>query len=130
MQRYGTLKTVIILAFAGGLIESAMAAEPAHTAQTAIGPVLAISSGMTLYTFDRDLPGKSNCNGKCAENWPPLKADGTTQSSGNWSVFTRADGSKQWAYKGRPLYTWSKDHKPGDTTGNGVNKNTWHVAQP
>jgi predicted lipoprotein with Yx(FWY)xxD motif len=85
---------------------------------------------MTLYTFDRDVPGKSNCNGQCAANWPPLRADGTSQPSGNWSVVTRDDGSKQWAYKGKPLYTWVKDQKPDDTTGNGVNNNTWHVAQP
>ena len=47
-------------------------------AQTAMGPVLADAKGMTLYTFDKDADGKSNCNGKCAENWPPLKADGTS----------------------------------------------------
>jgi predicted lipoprotein with Yx(FWY)xxD motif len=85
---------------------------------------------MTLYTFDRDTPGKSNCNGQCAVNWPPLKADSMSRPSGNWSVVTRDDGSKQWAYKGQPLYTWVKDQKPGDTSGNGVNNNTWHVAQP
>ena len=85
---------------------------------------------MTLYTFDRDATGKSNCNGQCAVNWPPLGADGGSQPVGNWSVVTRDDGSKQWAYKGQPLYTWVKDQKPGDTTGNGVNNNTWHVAQP
>jgi predicted lipoprotein with Yx(FWY)xxD motif len=113
-----------------GLTACAMGTEPARTTQTAMGPALADSRGMTLYTFDRDAAGKSNCNGKCAENWPPLKADGTSQPAGNWSVVTRDDGSKQWAYKGKPLYGWVKDQKPGDTTGNGVNNNTWHVAQP
>ena len=49
--------------------------------------------------------------------------------SGNWSVITRDDGTKQWAYKGKPLYTWAKDTKPGDVTGDGFN-NVWHVAQP
>jgi predicted lipoprotein with Yx(FWY)xxD motif len=85
---------------------------------------------MTLYTFDRDVPSKSNCNGQCAANWPPLKADGGGRASGDWSIITRDDGSKQWAYKGKPLYMWAKDQKPGDTTGNGVNNNAWHVAQP
>jgi predicted lipoprotein with Yx(FWY)xxD motif len=113
-----------------GLAACAMGTEPARTTQTAMGPVLADSRGMTLYTFDKDAAGKSKCNGKCAENWPPLKADGTSQLSGNWSVVTRDDGSKQWAYNSKPLYGWVKDQKPGDTTGNGVNNNTWHIAQP
>jgi predicted lipoprotein with Yx(FWY)xxD motif len=48
---------------------------------------------------------------------------------GDWTVVTRDDGSKQWAYKNKPLYTWVKDSKPGDTTGEGFN-NVWHVAKP
>jgi predicted lipoprotein with Yx(FWY)xxD motif len=55
-------------------------------------------------------------------------ADAT--GSGEWTVITRDDGSKQWAYKSKPLYTWAKDTKPGDTTGDGVANNTWHVAMP
>jgi len=42
----------------------------------------------------------------------------------------RDDGSKQWAYKGRPLYHWVKDAKPGDMTGDGFLNNSWHVAKP
>jgi predicted lipoprotein with Yx(FWY)xxD motif len=124
------LKQMVLAALLGGLTACTTAADPARTTQTAAGPVLANSSGMTLYTFDRDSAGKSNCNRQCAVNWPPLKADGAGQPSGDWSVVTRDDGSKQWAYKGKPLYTWVKDQKPGDTTGNGVNNNTWHIAQP
>jgi predicted lipoprotein with Yx(FWY)xxD motif len=126
----GPVKIVMMATLLASLVACAMGTEPAQTTQTAMGPALADSRGMTLYTFDKDASGKSNCNGKCAENWPPLKADGTSQPSGNWSVVTRDDGSKQWAYKGKPLYGWVKDQKPGDTTGNGVNNNTWHVAQP
>jgi len=124
------VKIVMVATLLAGLTACAMGTEPASTAQTPMGPVLADSRGMTQYTFDKDAAGKSNCNGKCAENWPPLKADGTSQPSGNWSVVTRDDGSRQWAYKGKPLYGWVKDQKPGDTTGNGVNNNTWHIAQP
>ncbi|MGE0661043.1 MAG: hypothetical protein AB7F36_16095, partial [Reyranellaceae bacterium] len=53
----------------------------------------------------------------------------TAGAAGDWSVVTRDDGAKQWAYKGKPLYTWVKDARPGDTTGDGVN-NVWHVAKP
>src|SRR3546814_10062240 len=79
---------------------------------------------MTLYTFDKDtMPGKSVCNGPFAQNWPPLPVSAGAEASGDWSVVSRDDGSKQWAYKGKPLYTWVKDQKQGDTTGNGFLNN-------
>jgi len=92
--------------------------------------VLADAKGMTLYTFGRDTEGKSNCNGQCAMNWPPLAAAAAAKSMGDWTVVTRDDGSMQWAYKGKPLYTFAKDAKPGDTTGNGAGNNNWHAAMP
>lgn len=108
-----------------------MAMVPAKTGQTGLGPVLVDGKGMTLYTFDRDtMPGKSSCNGPCAQNWPPLMAAADAKASGDWSVITRDDGRMQWAYKGRPLYGWVKDEKPGDTTGDGFLNGAWHVAKP
>jgi predicted lipoprotein with Yx(FWY)xxD motif len=94
------------------------------------GDAMVGPNGMTLYVFDKDDAGssKSGCNGKCAENWPSLKASDADKGSGDWSVIARDDGSKQWAYKGKPLYYWSKDQKPGDRTGDGFN-NVWHVAK-
>lgn len=99
----------------------------AHPARAADG-VLVNNAGMSLYTFDKDQPGKSNCNGPCAANWPPLAAKADDQPSGNWTVVTRDDGSKQWAYKGKPVYTWVKDQKPGDKTGDNFN-NVWRLAR-
>lgn len=86
---------------------------------------------MTLYMFDRDMAGsgKSVCNGGCATNWPPLMAPASAQAIGHWSVVTRDDGSKQWAYQGKPLYYWAKDSKPGDATGDGMG-GVWHMAKP
>ena len=93
--------------------------------------VLTGTNGMTLYTFDKDVAGsgKSVCNGPCATNWPPLAADAGAMASGDYSVITRDDGSKQWAYKGKPLYFWAKDKMAGDKTGDGVN-GVWHSAKP
>jgi predicted lipoprotein with Yx(FWY)xxD motif len=91
--------------------------------------VLADSKGMTLYTLDRDAGGKSMCNGNCAMNWPALVATTDKAPSADWTVVTRDDGTKMWAYKGKPLYTFAKDMKPGDTTGDGVGK-VWHTATP
>lgn len=92
--------------------------------------VLTNSAGMTLYTFDKDPAGsgKSVCMGPCAKNWPPLMATADDKPVGDWSVVTRDDGSKQWAYKGKPVYLWSKDQKPGDKTGDGFNK-SWRVVR-
>lgn len=93
--------------------------------------VLTNPEGMTLYVFDKDAAGsgKSACNDACAMNWPPLAAAAGDEAGGDYSIITRDDGSRQWAYKGRPLYRWSKDRKPGDTSGDGV-KNLWHAAKP
>jgi predicted lipoprotein with Yx(FWY)xxD motif len=101
-----------------------------HTMEFAGKPTLVDGKMMTLYTFAKDQPGVSNCNDNCAKNWPPLIASANAQPSGDWTIITRADGSKQWAYKGMPLYKWSKDAKPGDTTGEGVGNGAWKTATP
>ena len=93
------------------------------------GKVLTDSKGMTLYTFDKDGGGKSACNGPCTTNWPPLAASADAKPMGDYTIVIRDDGGKQWAYKAKPLYTWAKDTKPGDITGDGFN-NVWHIATP
>ncbi|MFY7939873.1 MAG: hypothetical protein ACOVOX_03105 [Burkholderiaceae bacterium] len=117
-------------AFAGLLAAGCSTMEPAAPAKVSDG-VFVGSNGMTLYTFDRDAAGtgKSVCNGPCAQNWPPLMAAAGAAANGEWAVVTRDDGSKQWAYKGKPLYFWVKDQKAGDRTGDGVN-NVWRLAKP
>ena len=115
----------LTLAILGGC--AAMASTPAKVADgVLVGP-----NGMTLYTFDKDVAGtgKSVCNGPCATNWPPFMATATDQAAGDYTVITRDDGTKQWAVKGKPVYFWVKDAKPGDKTGDGVNK-VWQTAKP
>lgn len=130
-MRYPTL-----LLAGAALIASFTVAQADHhmakaikTMDTASGSVLADSKGMTLYIFDKDTAGVSNCNGGCAVNWPPLAATAQSEADGDFTVINRADGSPQWAYKGMPLYLWIKDQKPGDVTGDGVN-GVWHLARP
>jgi len=117
----------LILATAVAFPIAAFAQAPTKVADG----VIVNSAGMTLYTFDKDAAGsgKSVCNAGCATNWPPLMASGDAKAAGDYSIVTRDNGSKQWAYKGKPLYLWSKDQKPGDKTGDGFN-NVWHVAKP
>lgn len=122
--------TIRILMLSAALLLSAgVQAASVSQGNTAKGFVLTDDKGMTLYTFDKDEAGKSMCVDACAQNWPPLKADAGTKAMGEYSLLTRADGSMQWAYKGKPLYLWSKDSKPGDISGDGF-KDVWHVARP
>lgn len=94
------------------------------------GGKLVNSAGMTLYTFDKDVAGggKSACNGPCAALWPPIAADAGAAASGDYSIVTRDDGSKQWAYQGKPIYLYAKDEKPGDMLGNNF-KGVWHIIK-
>ena len=105
---------------------SALADAPAKT----MDGTLVDGKGMTLYTFDKDAAGKSACNGPCAGNWPPLMAEEGTMNAGDWTIATRDDGKKQWAYKGKPVYRFMKDQKPGDRMGEGMLNNMWHTAKP
>ena len=102
---------------------------PAKVGDTAKGKALMDGAGMTLYSFDRDSAGASNCAGACANTWPPFNAAADAKPSGDWTVIARKDGGRQWAYKGKPLYTYYHDENPGDVKGDGVN-NAWHIAAP
>ena len=94
---------------------------------SAKGKVLANAVGMTLYTFDKDTTGKSNCYNQCAALWPPALVSPHAISSEPFSVVERDDGYRQWAYQGKPLYTWVKDAQTGDISGDGV-KGVWHIV--
>ena len=100
-----------------------------HT--TKLGSFLTDTSGKTLYFFTKDTSGQSSCTGTCIATWPPFSADQVTAPSllnvGAFSSVTRADGMKQTAFMGRPLYYYSVDKKPGDTNGQGF-INLWYVA--
>jgi predicted lipoprotein with Yx(FWY)xxD motif len=125
VRRSTALFALFTLAACGTMMTS-----PAPAPAKMTDGALTNSAGMTLYTFDRDAAGsgKSVCNGPCAQNWPPLMATADAKAEGDWTVVTRDDGAKQWAYKGKPLYLWAKDQKPGDRTGDGFN-NAWRVAK-
>ena len=102
---------------------------PAKSADTSKGKALVDAKGLTLYTFDRDASGKSNCNGVCATNWPPLMAGADAKASGDWTIVTRDDGAKQWAYKGKPIYMSVPQVVSGDDP-KLHNDGHWHVLVP
>lgn len=125
MLKKFSLAAAVVIACASTMAFAA----PANIADSAKGKVLVDGKGMTLYTFAKDSAGKSACNGQCLTNWPALTASAGAKDADGYTVISRDDGSKQWAYKGQPLYTWVKDSKPGDITGDGVGGN-WNLAKP
>jgi predicted lipoprotein with Yx(FWY)xxD motif len=101
---------------------------PNYMASTAIGRVMTTPQGATVYTFDKDQIGKSNCYAECATQWPPMIAGGGAYPYGRMSLASRDDGQQQWAYDGRPLYTYAEDDMHGDVKGENVG-NVWHVVR-
>jgi predicted lipoprotein with Yx(FWY)xxD motif len=108
------------------------AAATAGSLKTAtIGGVTVLTSakGFTLYSFAPDTPTKSNCNGTCAQNWPPVKGSATASGvTGTFGTIKRSDGSVQATFDGHPLYTFVGDTAPGQAKGNGLNAagGLWH----
>jgi predicted lipoprotein with Yx(FWY)xxD motif len=116
----------------GSTSTSSPAATTAGSLKTAtIGgaTVLTSGKGFTLYSFAPDTPTKSNCNGTCAQNWPPVTGPATASGvTGTFGTIKRADGSIQASFDGHPLYTFVGDTAPGQAKGNGLNAagGVWH----
>ncbi|WP_169513337.1 hypothetical protein [Flexithrix dorotheae] len=97
--------------------------------------------GSTLYLFAKDFSGEPNCEGECAEKWPPVFADQVSEfnfpedlDAANFGIATRPDGSKQLTYYDFPLYKFANDFqgndsKPGTELGEGLG-GVWFVAKP
>jgi predicted lipoprotein with Yx(FWY)xxD motif len=142
MLRYGILATILLLSAEHALANAHGGSDtpppprpdattaPARIIATRQGRALVDLKGMTLYYYERDTSGnKSTCNGKCTETWTPLAEPKDAQAVGDFTVITRADGSKMWAYRYRPLYTSPADKAPGDANGNATTL-LWRVARP
>jgi predicted lipoprotein with Yx(FWY)xxD motif len=104
---------------------------------SSLGMILVDSKRDTLYLFKKDSGTKSACTGACASAWPPLRASGkpTVGSGANASmvgITRRSDGKPQVTYNGHPLYTFTGDQNPGDTSGQGVNAfgARWYALSP
>lgn len=124
--------SALFAAFAATALTPALAEDYASgaikTMDTAKGGILTDAKGMSLYTFDKDAAGVSNCNADCAKKWPPVTAAAGAKAEDEMSLITRKDGSQQWAFKGKPLYLWQGDKKPGDMSGDGMG-GVWHLAK-
>ena len=132
MMKISILAVIVIAFLAGGI-----ALADHHAVKVAkkdgIGSYLTDIKGMTLYSFKKDTPGMSACEGECVAKWPIYYVETVAAKDGlkaeDFGTITRADGKKQTTYKGMPLYFFSGDKAAGDTNGQGV-KDLWHVAAP
>ena len=117
--------------FSAGLALAATLPMNIETMQTKVGTVYATTGGMTVYEFKKDNPRThvSVCYAGCAKLWPPVAAPAGFVPAAPWGVTTRKGGMEQLTYRGYPLYTWIKDTKPGEVSGQGV-KDIWRAARP
>ena len=127
---FAALATTALLAACGSMAPATPAKSSSTPTQAADGSLVG-PDGRTLYVFARDVAGsgKSACVDACAANWPPLGVAASAVPLGDYTIITRADGSKQWAFRGLPLYYFAKDTKAGDRQGDGVGGN-WKIARP
>lgn len=131
MIRLAILSPSLLCMAAGAAVAAAPPPTPADVAVfKEMGAYVLRDSGesLPLYTFDRDQPGKSNCNGPCAAAWPPLAATPESGGVGDWSVIKRGDGGFQWAWRGKPIYTFAKD-SPEKASGDGAG-GVWRLLPP
>lgn len=77
-------------------------------AKSPLGIILTTSAGKPIYINHADRSPQSVCSGNCARHWLPLIASvegARVAGERDWTANALADGSAQWMYKGRPLYT-------------------------
>ncbi len=96
-----------------------------------LGDYLVDSAGRTLYLFEKDQGTTTACTGGCADNWPPLVAEGAPQGDDAVTgALSTADGieANQVVINGHLLYHFAGDVSPGDTNGTAVP--SWYAVSP
>jgi predicted lipoprotein with Yx(FWY)xxD motif len=118
------------LALAAGVL-AGCATPPGPGIRAVAGGHLVDARGMALYTRDRDVrgSGKSGCDYPCDKLWPPAYAPAGAVADGDYSLVERTDGTRQWAWRGWPLYRYAEDEAAGEAKGDGYRK-AWHLAKP
>jgi len=89
------------------------------------GRMLTTTEGTwAVYYSEHDSPDHSNCDEQCLKTWKPMLAPATARAHGDWSVFQRAPGVFQWAFRKAPLYTYILEHRPRGQAGDDLPG--WH----
>lgn len=120
----------------GGSTTPASIAPTVFIASTeTFGDILIDRNRMTLYLSTNDTPGESVCDDECVNTWPPLTNEGPLppaarpEVTGPLDTIKRENGSLQVTIADHPLYNYSGDEKPGDTSGQRID-NVWFVVGP
>jgi predicted lipoprotein with Yx(FWY)xxD motif len=90
--------------------------------------IFRVGESQSIYVYDRDKAGVATCVDECSRLWPAVIASPNSSTVGDWTLLARADGSQQWCYRNRPIYTYAHD-TPGKTSGDGI-EGLWHVVIP
>src|SRR5688500_7991741 len=132
MSRIVLLATAALLTASASLAAQRPPAPPTPVQVSVIedgaGYLFQVDSGHWVYTSDKDEPGKSNCVDACAAEWQPVEAPADARAFADWTIITRPDKTRQWAYKGKAVYSYRKE-EPGERKGDGLG-GTWHLLKP
>lgn len=98
----------------GGVVRVPLAPAPAvppefQVLQSTSGRLLVNKERYSVYTWDGDGPNVSNCYKKCLAEWTPVSAPQVVTERDGWTIVKRATGVNQWAFRGKPLYTYNHD---------------------
>ena len=82
-----------------------------NVVQSSTGRLVVNQNDYSVYTWDGDEPGKSNCHDDCLADWTPVPAPENVTERGGWTTIERLPGINQWAFRGKPLYTYNHDRE-------------------
>jgi predicted lipoprotein with Yx(FWY)xxD motif len=127
----------LTVGLSSGLAATRSSGTKVAVANTGLGRILVNARGHTLYLFEKDKSGKSACSGQCATFWPPLITSGKPIAAAGvkaslLGTTKRADGRLQVTYNHHPVYTFYKDTRKGQTTGQGLDffGGEWYAVSP
>ncbi len=84
------------------------------------GRLLQTSRGFSVYAFDGDTATRSGCDAACEQVFVPMQAPAAARAHGEWGLFTRESGERQWTFRGKPLYHYAADMRVRSLAGSDV----------
>ncbi len=112
--------TIKVLPFRGPIMTTSQGKKRftcrCETATSSEGARIAVD--FSTATWSPKSIGAQGCVDECLKTWTPVAAPADAHPTGLWQIYTRADGTRQWGYKGAALYTYSEDKVLGDNYGN------------